>query len=762
MNKRELIMAGRLCNIERLIGKSATEFTEEHKRLFARYMDVEILSDILAGKPEHQQECALLLRAKELSLSESEKSPIMNDSRHLASVFSRLSAGGETVSEKRYYRFEKLTPYTIFPQEKRTDDLRELQTAFEEELLLLERAEPDSFSNFCVSFDRILQKYTWSITASDYEGEDISLYDHLKVTEAILTCLVECSGKNGEDLKPYCLLMGDFSGIQNYIFSIASANQSGVAKRLRARSFYVDIMIRIFAQYVIDRFDVGRANILMQTGGKFYILLPAKMTISERLIELRKELDLFLYQEFKGKVSVNLAWLMTDDKGLENYSDTIVELNRRLGIQKARPFSEVIKNSAGWDEESFIVYKGLSGKHICKGCGSELIDKNAELCNTCELQLKMGRQLANANYILYEKKPGENAGKSFRIFREYYIRLAEEGLEKSNAFYIEKLHHTVFRDAEYAYPISQKYMVNHVPKEKRNGQAAVLSFSEIAGKSGGMDKLAVLKADVDVLGYLFADGLRKRQRHYGTISRINTMSRMLELFFSGYINELLETKPEYRYVYSVFSGGDDLFLIGPWDVMPKLAIEIQESFHKFAAGNPCVTLSAAISVFRDKEHVAVMAENSENQLERAKNEVIKEVYPDREGRNCVCFMGEIFTWEDFKVQTARAGQIARLLRHKKLDVGVLRRLSHYSRMYRRYLREGDTSGLMFHPLMSYDRNRNYRFDRNDAEQESFCRYIDGMLAETEDYSIVKKDLYFAEIIVKYALNLTKEDRNDAK
>lgn len=236
------------------------------------------------------------------------------------------------------------------------------------------------------------------------------------------------------------------------------------------------------------------------------------------------------------------------------------------------------------------------------------------------------------------------------------------------------------------------------------------------------------------------------------------MSRMLEAFFSGYLNQMLE-KDDYSNVYTVFSGGDDLFLIGPWDGMPRLALAIHDAFREFAAHNPCVTLSAAVILFDHKEHVAYMAERSEEQLECAKNQRLEMVYPERTGRNSIVFMNDLFSWEDYRIQLNRMEMMKELILRKQIDTGILNRIRKYSEMYRRFLIDKDIMGLMFEPLLFYDRVRNYPKAKDDPLLKEFLHYVDEMQKDMANYHFLKKDLYFAKTTVKCALNATRRERN---
>ncbi len=116
-------------------------------------------------------------------------------------------------------------------------------------LLDTERAgslDKTSFDCVVSHFLGILYKYTWCL-ASDGQGyPDVSLYDRLRTTAAIASCLYlyhsEEETLSEDELRKkgadqFCLAVGDISGIQNYIFDIASiVVGGGVARRLRARS----------------------------------------------------------------------------------------------------------------------------------------------------------------------------------------------------------------------------------------------------------------------------------------------------------------------------------------------------------------------------------------------------------------------------------------------------------------------------------------------------------------------------------------------
>ncbi|MDR2465841.1 MAG: hypothetical protein LBD35_00490, partial [Prevotellaceae bacterium] len=110
---------------------------------------------------------------------------------------------------------------------------------------------------------------------------------------------------------------------------------------------------------------------------------------------------------------------------------------------------------------------------------------------------------------------------------------------------------------------------DQVPRDE-NGQ--MLDFDKIVKFSEGDEKLAALKLDVDNLGALFRD---RKEDDY------KKLSGELTEFFDGHLLELIKKNKMKQHVYTVFSGGDDCFLIGCWDRIFELAIVMRNEFRTF-------------------------------------------------------------------------------------------------------------------------------------------------------------------------------------
>ena len=114
---------------------------------------------------------------------------------------------------------------------------------------------------------------------------------------------------------------------------------------------------------------------------------------------------------------------------------------------------------------------------------------------------------------------------------------------------------------------------------------------------------------------------------------------MLSLFFDGYMNNII-SKYEYKNkIYLVYAGGDDTFMIGPWNLIFDLACDIYSEFRKFTCDNSDITLSAGIAIIDPKYPIHKSAELAEEALSKAKS---------FEEKNRVCIFDEAFEWQIFE------------------------------------------------------------------------------------------------------------------
>ncbi|HNV70817.1 MAG TPA: hypothetical protein PKO06_14040, partial [Candidatus Ozemobacteraceae bacterium] len=275
-------------------------------------------------------------------------------------------------------------------------------------------------------------------------------------------------------------------------------------------------------------------------------------------------------------------------------------------------------------------------------------------------------------------------------------------------------------------------------------------FQRESGEATGVEALGVLKADVDQLGAIMGFGLKKEMR---TIARTVTISRFLNHFFSTYLPHVFQqaaeektvhgSQAEYRDIYTVFAGGDDLFLIGPWNHMITFASFLNKQFRAFTGENPELHLSAGISIHHDQEPVTEMSEQAEEALEKSKK-------GDKTGdRNRVTIFGETATWTGFEKLREKKTTIETWLRDKIINRAMLYRFNHVLQLAEHFQKMNQTEAIDFTcaediesikwpAILKYSIVRNVKEKKNHMEILKFAEWVGGTKRGAGDESFGSK------------------------
>ena len=259
----------------------------------------------------------------------------------------------------------------------------------------------------------------------------------------------------------------------------------------------------------------------------------------------------------------------------------------------------------------------------------------------------------------------------------------------------------------------------------------------------GRPLLGFLKADVDNLGFLFSMGLGERL----SVARFTSLSRMLNLFFSDYIVELV--RKDFSDVYIVFGGGDDLFVVGPWNQTIHFAITLRKKLSLFCANNPDITLSGGILIARPRLPARKAAELVASSLAQAK----KTSGSDRV-KDSVNLLGETLSWNELEELMALGEWLDRAMEQKErtgFSMAFLYRLLEYHRMYRHFIRDGKISLGRYLSLAHYDIGRNIQKDRRNNEEELQLLYDVFAVGASE-----RRILDRLNIPLFYAINLNRK------
>jgi len=453
----------------------------------------------------------------------------------LASVLERVNNTESATPDVRFHPNPLSTPeklHTIFPESIQSYDKGELTQfikAFGEDFSNVFKSgkslvDRDSFECVLTHLYSILAKYTWCLPSDTQEVfPDVSLFDHLRTTSAIASCLYLYHSSNSSlnekavrnsNTKRFLLVAGDISGIQNYIFDIATTGVGGVARRLRARSLYVQLCSEVASHLVLRKLGLPiTIHTLMNSGGHFYLLLPDIDEVTRSIQESQKEIDNWFLKELNGELALNLAVVPFGDDGFKTekgmgagFGTVMKSGNEQLDKKKKNRFASVLQGNNKWQETSFEIPLVYQGEESCQSCRKFPRVKDA-LCSHCYLDRDIGKGLPEAkSFAFYEDGDSDD----MQILN-YSVSINPRN-RTAVPYLITKINDADLSDLT-AFPATFKYIAKTVPDRDdcdicQKDDSAIATFECIARRAQGDNLLGFLKMDVDNLGETVIFGLK--------------------------------------------------------------------------------------------------------------------------------------------------------------------------------------------------------------------------------------------------------------
>ena len=506
--------------------------------------------------------------------------------------------------------------------------------------------------------------------ASTIDQADVSLHDHNMLVAAIAAAMFQYHNRAGtldessvrnRSLPKYRLVCGDLSGIQSFIFAAAPEGaRKGIARTFRARSFYLSMLTRVATIELLHAAGLPAFNRVIDAGGRFVLLVDNSDETLEKLRECDRRFQQWLVENHHGRLTLNIDCGVTA-RGEDFLGDRFGRLYRRIqaaaDAAKCRRLAGWLQADGAWAEESQCLRR---------------VNYRQWQETTADLQWELGRRLPDADYVgLFAGSgacPGLLADEGVPLF-DHSLQLLDapdEALKCDNLVDLFAIRPDGGNSS--AEWIARLSIANHVPRlspadvkalagrpaddggggqETARDAGDLATFEDLARLAEGASMIAVLKADVDRLGMLFSRGFAD----HASFGRIATLSRMMDEFFKAFLPaRLQEPDSPFRHVYTIFAGGDDLLLVGPWNVMLDLAVGLHDWFAGFACDNPDVTLSAALVLGKPKTPITALGRLAEEQLEMAK----------KAGRNRIAVLSRVFTWDDYRRAIEAGRRLSRL------------------------------------------------------------------------------------------------------
>lgn len=559
---------------------------------------------------------------------------------------------------------------------------------------------------------------------------DVSLYDHAKTTAALAVALWRWHEEQQQtgaeaiqaiktasdyDQDKFLLIQGDMFGIQNFIFQTGGSTGKFSSKLLRGRSFYVSLMAECAAVRVLEALNLPTTSQVTNAAGKFTILAPNTPSALASLKQLREDFDNWSLTATQGRVGIGLAWtaakpqdFLTNATKTPAFANLLNKLFAELEVQKYQRLSL-------WqaDRPSVLTCYGdefLQGK-VCEVDGvSPAVDTlhGVAVGELAKDQIDIGDALASKQRVLItqQKLAGGLAGNILGL----YVHFAPEQ-EISGRYAKEVSSGNLLRCWDFSLPqaadqplwqgYARRYINGYVARfnnedlysgvgkykqfeaelDAQETQGAIKSFNHLACEDRlptdkyfnpisdvnaaenwlGTPALHALKGDIDDLGAIFHKGYERPN-----FAKMAALSRQVNAFFAIYLPWLTANK--FSNTYTVFAGGDDFFLIGPWRSQMQLASLMQQEFSRYVAGNEEIHFSAGFYLTKPGLPLQHLATGAEDFLSAAKAYVEPSTQQEK---NAVTCLGYSLSWQKFNQLLAEATWLKELSSSKGLSTGFV-------------------------------------------------------------------------------------------
>lgn len=503
----------------------------------------------------------------------------------------------------------------------------------------------------------------------------VAVYDHVRVAAARMACLFDQNPNEVPALPPSnqslaILVKGDISGIQEFIFRVHS---KGASKALKARSAEVLHLGELMVARYRQRLQLTQAQVLYIGGGNFYFLAPPSQEE-----EIMAELHRIRTDLLKRELRFHLGYTALQESDFQDIGPAWGRVEESLQAQRLKPMEGIpfatafgthpppIKADNREYRDKADRYKDATGfqvQHREEDQASNPV--HHRLGNSTSLTYKFQPDLSSLAYNNLNLEAGWGgfrfAGK--RLPKWTPERLVDYLEWESTSLQPNHKHHSSSKDAE--------------PLDRKPGN--IIDFQALSGFAA-MDKasrhLGILKMDVDNLGALFREGLPQHQR---SLTRNAALSRTLKWFFAGYIETLVQEAPFHDLIYIIFSGGDDVFLAGPWHLIFAFAGKLRQEFARLVGGEKTLTLSGGMLLLEPSYPVNRFAIMGESALEGAKSGE----------KDKVTLFGESISWADYQQAAELKDELVTLINTEKAFRKILQTLRQSATGFERQSRSAN-------------------------------------------------------------------------
>jgi CRISPR-associated protein Csm1 len=573
--------------------------------------------------------------------------------------------------------------------------------------------QSNTYRAFSETLLNLLSKYTSIIPASTIDFPDVSLYDHLKTTAAISVCLYDYNHSVKKSENPFLLIGADISGIQSYIYQVVSKH---AGKNLKGRSFYIRLLSDTIVRYLLKKLKLYQANVVYNSGGGFYILAPNSDFVITELEKSIKEIEQNIFKTHATSLFVAIDSIEVSKNALmhkngEDLGKTWGQLFEKRDLKKNFKLANFITNNYEIFFEPSL-QGGINKRDVITG--EEFLQNekqikfgvdNQYIKLITSQQIELGKVLKETHFVVVADEPipywkDKNPISPVDLGLTYYFINENDLKEKAKDLNASADKVTVVtlngKNVNCDFMQTVNGINNIYGLEFYGGNEFETADFENLCTKAEFSRLGVLRMDVDNLGKIFQKGIRDDR---ATLSRYAALSRSFDYFFSGYLNTIWkEIDPKKSFI--IYSGGDDVFIIGSWEVTIEIAKRIRSDFKEFTCNNPAFSLSGGIAIVPAKFPIMKAAEQSDNEEKSAKAHKAGDAE-----KNSLSFMEMPLNWDlEFPAVEQLKDKIVELIDQKKIlnNSFISKILLHHSNAD---IKEHTIKNIRTFWLLTYDLSR---------------------------------------------------------
>jgi len=495
------------------------------------------------------------------------------------------------------------------------------------------------------------------------------------------------------------LISGDFYGIQKFIFDRLSTKNA--SKVLRAKSAFIQIFTEYIARYICYKLEVNESRILSMNAGKFEILIPEKKI---DLDTIQNKIDNYFIKNFYGLSGIMISSVECKRDDFNNVKlykalrKKIIDSVEDKKFQKFTLQSDIAFDVLNYDTD-------VDNQSLCPICNIRKTEGSKENCIICDNFIELGKKL------------------SFEHITEN-ISSDKLGIKFDKNFIIDiKLN---------------KKIKSYILFDGRSpAEFKTLADSSCKELDTGIKSLAILKADVDNMGKFL-----ENSKVTNSFKNFDSFSKTMDNFFSIYIPNMMKEK--YPNTYTVFAGGDDLFLLGAWDEVLEMTREIECEFKAFVKSDE-LSISFGIAIGKPTTPISYLADYTEHLLEKAKGIDGEEKVENP--KDAISLFRETVKWKSYReVYEKLYGSLEDF--EEELNTAFLYRLLDLIEMSKKVKYLNDIPSTMWKSKFRYSFNRNVLERARGDEAKSRANRVLELLGKLIENSPKETKMVVNEFIYK--------------